>query len=45
MRQPYEPPEITQLGSVVDLTQANLNGPVSDNLFVLRGPEDDNLFS
>lgn len=35
MRQPYVPPEITDLGSVLDLTQATLFGPDSDNLFNL----------
>lgn len=44
MRAPYEPPEIAALGSVTDLTQANLMGPASDNLWILRGPEDD-MFS
>lgn len=39
MRQPYEPPEITDLGSVRDLTQANIIGPTPDNLTVLQiGP-------
>ncbi|PRX45629.1 hypothetical protein B0I33_109292 [Prauserella shujinwangii] len=32
MRQPYEPPEITTLGSVTELTQANLFGTKPDNL-------------
>jgi hypothetical protein len=42
MRQPYETPEITELGSLTELTQANFFGPNSDNLFILRGPEVDN---
>lgn len=41
MRQPYESPEITLLGSVTDLTQASLSGPSPDNLLVLRGPADE----
>lgn len=32
MRQRYEAPEITLLGSVKDLTQANLFGEAPDNL-------------
>jgi hypothetical protein len=32
MRQPYEAPEITALGTLSDLTQANLFGQSSDNL-------------
>jgi hypothetical protein len=32
MRQPYEAPEITELGTLTDLTQANLFGQSSDNL-------------
>ncbi|MGH3949989.1 MAG: lasso RiPP family leader peptide-containing protein [Pseudonocardiaceae bacterium] len=32
MRQPYETPEITLLGSVTELTQANLFGQSPDNL-------------
>jgi len=32
MRQPYESPEITVLGTLSDLTQANLFGRSSDNL-------------
>jgi hypothetical protein len=32
MREQYEPPEITALGSVIDLTQAQLRGPQPDNL-------------
>lgn len=32
MRQPYESPEIIELGSLTDLTQANLFGKSSDNL-------------
>ena len=32
MRQPYESPEIIELGSLTDLTQANLFGQSSDNL-------------
>lgn len=35
MRLPYEPPEITLLGSVTDLTQADLLAPGSDNLLNL----------
>ncbi len=35
MRLPYEPPEIALLGSVKDLTQANLSGPTPDNLTVV----------
>ncbi|MGH3432934.1 MAG: lasso RiPP family leader peptide-containing protein [Thermocrispum sp.] len=41
MRAEYEPPEIEQLGTVAELTQANFFGPASDNLFILRGPEED----
>lgn len=41
MRLLYEPPEIALLGSVTNLTQANLSGPASDNLIsLLRGPAD-----
>ncbi|MCT2585751.1 lasso RiPP family leader peptide-containing protein [Actinophytocola gossypii] len=32
MRQPYEAPELTALGSLTDVTQANLFGESSDNL-------------
>ncbi|MEU0462453.1 hypothetical protein ABZ215_00450 [Amycolatopsis sp. NPDC006131] len=32
MREPYTTPEITLLGSVTDLTQANLFGSSPDNL-------------
>jgi hypothetical protein len=32
MRQPYEAPELTELGSLTDLTQASLFGKSSDNL-------------
>ena len=32
MRQPYEAPEIHELGSLTDLTQATLFGKSSDNL-------------
>ncbi|GHE97524.1 hypothetical protein GCM10017786_32830 [Amycolatopsis deserti] len=32
MREPYATPEITLLGSVTDLTQANLFGQAPDNL-------------
>lgn len=32
MRLPYEPPAITLLGSVKDLTQANLFGEAPDNM-------------
>ncbi|WP_199431064.1 lasso RiPP family leader peptide-containing protein [Qaidamihabitans albus] len=32
MRQPYEAPELTTLGSVTELTQANLFGSQPDNL-------------
>jgi hypothetical protein len=32
MREHYETPEITQLGSVTELTQANLFGESPDNL-------------
>jgi hypothetical protein len=32
MRQPYEAPELTALGSLTDLTQANLFGQSSDQL-------------
>jgi hypothetical protein len=32
MRQPYEAPEITELGTLSDLTQASLFGKSSDNL-------------
>jgi hypothetical protein len=35
MRLPYEPPEIALLGSVKDLTQANIVGPTPDNLTVV----------
>lgn len=46
MRQPYEPPEITQLGSVTELTQANLFGQAPDNLtWALPILGDDNTFS
>lgn len=39
MRQPYEPPDIVDLGSVRDLTQANFIGRTPDNLTVLQiGP-------
>ncbi|MGH3630184.1 MAG: lasso RiPP family leader peptide-containing protein [Sciscionella sp.] len=41
MREPYEPPAIDLLGSITELTQANLFGQASDNLLVLRGPADD----
>jgi hypothetical protein len=43
MRQPYEAPEITTLGSLTDLTQANLFGQSSDNLtWILPILGDDN---
>jgi hypothetical protein len=32
MRKPYEAPEIAELGSLSDLTQANLFGKSSDHL-------------
>ena len=32
MREPYVTPEVTLLGSVTDLTQANLLGSKPDNL-------------
>jgi hypothetical protein len=32
MRQPYEAPELTELGTLSDLTQASLFGKSSDNL-------------
>lgn len=32
MRKPYEAPELTVLGTVTELTQANLFGEDSDNL-------------
>jgi hypothetical protein len=32
MRKPYEAPELTALGSLTDVTQANLFGQSSDNL-------------
>lgn len=32
MRQPYEAPEVVDLGSLTDLTQANLFGKSSDHL-------------
>ena len=31
----YTPPTIRELGNVADLTQAVVNGPASDNLFIL----------
>lgn len=36
MRRPYEAPEIIDLGSVRDLTQANIIGSAPDNLTVLQ---------
>jgi hypothetical protein len=46
MRMPYESPEIALLGSVMDLTQANMTGETSDNLLVLRGPgPEDDMYS
>lgn len=47
MRQPYESPAVTVLGSVTELTQANFSGEAADYLLVLRGPADDSdpLFS
>jgi hypothetical protein len=32
MRQPYETPEITDLGSITELTQATFQGRGTDNL-------------
>lgn len=43
MRQPYEAPEITVLGSLTDLTQAHLFGESSDQLtWILPILGDDN---
>jgi hypothetical protein len=43
MRQPYEAPELTELGSLTDLTQANFFGQSSDNLtWILPILGDDN---
>ena len=45
MRQPYEAPEITVLGSLTDLTQANLFGQSTDQLtwiLPIFGDNDDN---
>lgn len=32
MRQPYQPPELTTLGTVVEMTQSAIGGDDSDNL-------------
>lgn len=32
MRQPYETPQLIELGSVTELTQATFNGPGTDSL-------------
>jgi hypothetical protein len=45
MRQPYESPEITELGSLSDLTQANLFGKSSDNLTWILPILGDNNYS
>ena len=46
MRQPYESPEIIELGSLTELTQANLFGQSSDNLtWVLPILGDRNTYS
>lgn len=45
MRLPYEPPEIAVLGSVTDLTQANLFGEAPDNLSWILPILGDDTFS
>ncbi|TWE13457.1 lasso RiPP family leader peptide-containing protein [Prauserella muralis] len=45
MRQPYEAPEITVLGSVTELTQATLFGSDTDNLTWVLPIFGDNTFS
>jgi hypothetical protein len=46
MRQPYEAPEITELGTLSDLTQASLFGKSSDNLsWILPILGDNNRYS
>jgi hypothetical protein len=46
MRQPYESPEIIELGSLTDLTQATLFGKSSDQLtWVLPILGDNNRYS
>jgi hypothetical protein len=35
MRRPYETPKVSVVGSVKDLTQANLIGPQPDNFTVV----------
>jgi len=45
MRQPYEAPELTELGSLTDVTQANLFGQSSDNLTWILPILGDNNYS
>jgi hypothetical protein len=46
MREPYEAPEITELGTLSDLTQASLFGKSSDNLsWILPILGDNNRYS
>ncbi|HYQ67207.1 hypothetical protein [Actinophytocola sp.] len=46
MRQPYETPEIIELGTLLDLTQANLFGKSSDQLtWILPILGDNNRYS
>ena len=45
MRQPYEAPELTELGSLTDVTQANLFGQSSDNLTWILPIFGDNNYS
>jgi hypothetical protein len=46
MRQPYETPEIIELGTLLDLTQANLFGKSGDQLtWILPILGDNNRYS
>jgi hypothetical protein len=46
MRKPYEAPEIVEIGSLLDMTQANLFGQSSDNLtWILPILGDNNRYS